>query len=250
MEIPSELADRMDKIVDLMNRGNFRKAYEKWDMILKELIEIDPQPHFIKAETALNQAICAIRIGKATEAMETAEEMADYYETFVGDDSDEAQRALFILAEAAVEAGDPLKAIEASDRALNALKQSTELVTPRSVASTALKRAWMAERLKTPDLADDAVDFALSDMARRLKKGHHSTENERELLFQKAQLFEIRAKLRWLQGKLDEAAHDFEAAISNYEKAWGKGDETSEDALKALHALRSGATTPPSPLFG
>jgi len=171
--------------------------------------------------------------------------MVNYLSDFIGDGSDEVQRALYILTEVALAAGKEQEALEASDRALAALKKSTELTSLRTVVLTAQKRAWLALDLNKPHLGKDALECALAYLAGEQEKAPDSTHKKRrkeflqEILFQRAQLMESRAQLHMAENTLELAEKDLHDSIALYEEAWGKGDETADEARALLKEVKT-----------
>lgn len=162
--------------------------------------------------------------------------MVEYFDWTVQHDSAEGQQALLILTEAYASSGDMEKALATNDRALAALRQNGT-ADPRVLATTVQKRCDLAERLQDPAQCTQAVEWAFAQFE-KLGQGKVNKRTRTDLKFQRAQVLESRAKVWKAVGDKASAEKDLTAAIEAYEAAFGKGDETADDARELLKELR------------
>lgn len=230
-----------EALAAMNEREDYEQAYALWQKVLEQLSKDEPHPTIGQGLASLNMAICASRSGRQQTAVDLAAHWAQLIGRTVGNDSDEAQRALFILTEVSVAAGQPERAVEASDRALAAI-EGAAWVHPRTVVSTVQKRIWLAEALDNEVAYDDAVIMGLAYLDREEQASEALQADKRrdyvtELRFQRAQLLESRGSARMAAGRLDDAQTDLREAVWQYEQAWGPGDETADDARALLEQI-------------
>ncbi|MDQ7826427.1 MAG: tetratricopeptide repeat protein [Candidatus Eremiobacteraeota bacterium] len=228
----------------MLDRKNYGKALKLWQKLYDELDRLHPPPSFDKAEIALRIAMCQGRLGNHEDAIEIARDQVDYMSEFTGDDWDQVQEALLVLVQVAGEGGHDEVAIEASARALEALKDGRAETSPEAALRTALKSEWLAMRLGKPGLGLPAGDIVLQFLSREEKKlkksmqGASRDDQLRDITFKKARLLESRARLHRGANDLEKAGQDLEGAVKHYERALGKGHETADEARQALTEVR------------
>ncbi len=240
-----EMAALAEEAASLMlDEKDYGKALKLWGKLYDELDTLHPLPSFDKAEIALRIAMCQGRLGNHEDAIEIARDQVEYMAEFTGDDWDQVQEALLVLTQVAGEGGHDDVAIEASARALEALKDMQAETSPEVALRTALKSEWLALKRGKPGLGCAGCDVVFQFLTREEKKLKRSRKEAsrddslREITFLKAQLHESRARLYRAANDLEKARQDLVEAIKHYESARGKGHEAADDARKALEEIR------------
>lgn len=231
-----DVDDLCEAALESMEEEDFAEALDLWSKAYDLLDQEHPQENVEKAEITLNQAVCLSHLGRHADAVKLAETIAEYYSWTVQHASEEGQRALFILTDAAALGGQWDKALAASDQAIEALRED-ESDDARLVASTVQKRCWLAELRKNPELCVPAVEWALAHFA-RMAQGKIRKDIRQDLIFQTAQVQESRGRAHLAAGQTAAAEQALREAIASYDKAFGTGDETGDDARELLKQLR------------
>jgi tetratricopeptide (TPR) repeat protein len=230
-----DVDDLLEAALECMEEEDYARSLKLWGKAYDAMHAEDPQQNLDKAEVCLNQAICLSRLGKHAQAVELAETIVDYYQWTVQHASEEGQRALFILTEAATLGEEWDKALGASDAAIKALRED-ECDDPVLIASTVQKRCWIAELQKNPELCESAVDWALAQFA-AMQEGKLRKDVRQQVTFQAAQVLESSGRVQLAAGRRAEAQKALHEAIASYDKAFGQGDETGDDARELLKTL-------------
>ena len=227
----------LEKALFLTNqKHDFAAAFTLWKQALDRPEIQGSESGLKRAELLLNVALCALQLERYEESAEYCDAALEEYAE-LDDASDEVQRVLAILVDAATLAGDFEHAMSASEMAHSALEKDPLQCSCYTLTMMAQKRAFLARSMDQPEEAEEAMAFALEQLDYLLSEDEIEPEIRREATYQKARLLEIRAENR-IQGQALEIAElDLKESIKLYQRCGRPGQDSAAYARELLSSI-------------